>query len=131
MPLLVKTYLKDIPGKGISLIAGEDIDGGKVMYKDDLNFDRLIPKSQVDTMPDAQKEFIERYCAYWKKFDSYYLCADNARFWNHSISANTKYNPEIGEVITLRFIHKDEELTSDYTEFDDYSKEGDFGFEIL
>ena len=43
---------------------------------------------------------------------------------------NTYNDKGKGTIVALKDIHCNEELTSNYREFDDYSKEGDFGFEI-
>lgn len=130
MPLLVDTYLKEVPGKGIGLISSEFITKGSVVYKDDLRFDRLIKQSEVDLMPASQKKFIDTYCSFIKEYDAYYLCMDNSRFINHSFSPNLKWDDEHKQYIADTNITPGIELTSNYTEFDEFSKKGDFGFEI-
>lgn len=131
MPMLIKTKLKEVPGKGIGLIADEFIRKGQVVYKDDSDFDRIIPKGQLLKMSPELKEFVKTYASFNSKTNTYYLCCDNARFWNHSDSPNTTYNPDNGLVTALRDIQVEEELTADYRDFCDYCKKEDFGFQIL
>lgn len=129
--MLIETTLHEVPGKGVGLFTAEDIVQGQLIYKDDLAFDRLIPAKILETYPKPLIEFVQEHAAYYKDQDAYYLCCDNARFWNHSDTPNTKYSKETGEVIALETISKGQELTSDYREFCDNCKEGDFGFKIL
>ncbi len=130
MPLLINTYLKEVEGKGIGLMSREFIPKDKVVYKDDLNFDRLIKQSEVNQMSEAQKKFIDTYCAFIKEYDAYYLCMDNSRFINHSFTPNLNWDPVNKQYTAARIIEMGQELTSNYTEFDEFSKNGDFGFEI-
>jgi SET domain-containing protein len=130
MPMLVRTTLKEVPHKGIGLFTVGKINKGEIIYKDDTNFDRIFLKKEVDTFPPVLQEYIHSQAAYNKDTEEYYLCCDNARFWNHSDTPNTKYSRETGLVIALQDIAAGEELTSDYREFCDSCKEGDFGFEI-
>lgn len=130
MPLLIKTKLNPVPLKGLGLIADEFIIKNQVIYRDDVNFDRIITLKQIKKMPLILQEFILTNAAYSASRKEYYLCCDNARFWNHSENPNTRYLPDSGEVIALRDININEELTSDYREFCDYCKDGNFGFNI-
>ncbi len=131
MPLLVKTKLREVSGKGIGLFADEFIKKDQIIYQDDISFDRVISKTDLNKMPKVTQEFIKEYAAYSKSKESYYLCCDNARFWNHSDNPNTRYVDSSGAVFALRDIAVDEELTSDYREFCDHCKDGDFGFTII
>jgi hypothetical protein len=130
MPLLVKTQLKEIPNKGIGVISVEKIKINTIVYRDDLNFDILLSQEQVDRMPDTLKSFVDTYCSFIKEYNSYYVCMDNSRFLNHSFNANLKWDDVDKKYIANRDIDMGEELTSNYTEFDEFSKRGEFGFEI-
>ena len=130
MPMLVKTKLIQTNFKGIGLFADEFIVKNQVIYKDDVNFDRIITQAEVQRMPALLRDFVKQNAGFSQKREEYYLCCDNARFWNHSNSPNTKYLAHEGIVISLINIRKGEELTADYREFCDYSKTGDMGFVI-
>ncbi len=130
MPLLIRTYLKEVPNKGIGVITSEFTPKGTIVYKDDLNFDRLIKQSEVDAMPDTLKQFIDTYCSFIKEYDAYYVCMDNSRFLNHSFTPNLNWDTKEKQYTAAKDIDCGEELTSNYTEFDEFSKNGNFGFEI-
>ncbi len=131
MPMLVKTKLKEVPPKGIGLIADEQILEGQIIYIDIKSFDRVFSGDTVNKMDKLLREFVKVNASYSKERDEYYLCCDNARFWNHSKTPNTKYFPENGTVVALQGISRGEELTADYKEFCDSCKQGDWGFEIF
>lgn len=131
MPLLVETKLKETKDKGIGLFADEIIKKGQRIYCDDPNFDRIVSEFCYANMSELQREFIKEFAAYSKTKKQFYLCVDNARFWNHSENPNTQYLDLSCEVIALKDIPKGEELTSNYREFCDSCKDGDFGFVII
>lgn len=130
MPLLISTHLKEVPNKGIGVLASETILKGSIVYKDDLKFDKLIKQEEVDLMPDPLKKFIDTYCSFIKEYNAYYVCMDNSRFINHSFTPNLNWDTINKQYIAAKDININEELTSNYTEFDEFSKNGDFGFEI-
>lgn len=125
MPLLIKTYLKEVEGKGQSLFAKEFIKQGTKIYEDNPLLDRILEKQEVEKLHSVIKEFIEANACYKFDTDTYYLNCDNARFINHSETPNINFN---NGFIANRNIGKDEEIVCDYREIDDYSKNGDFGF---
>lgn len=131
MPMVIKTKLKETEKKGLGLFAVENINKGDVVYVDDYGFDKIIKKEEMENFHPVLKDFIKKYASYNKEMDSYYLCADDARFWNHSDNPNTNFDAKSGKIYANRNILAGEELTTDYREFDDYSKDGDFGFEII
>lgn len=128
--LIIETTLKEFPNKGIGLCSVHNIPKGTFVYEENKFFDVLVSKKEVDAMHKVAKDFIETHCSYSKKRDGYWVCVDNARFLNHSFDANLKYLNDIHKYIAVRDILAGEELTCNYTEFDDCSKDGDFGFEI-
>ncbi len=130
MPILIKTHLQQVLNKGIGLIASQSIEKGQVVYRDDLNFDRLITATDFETMHPELREFVNKYCSFNKEENSYYLCMDNSRFLNHSYTPNLQWDETKKEYTASRIIHQDEELTCDYTQIDYFSKNGDLGFEV-
>lgn len=127
--MTIETILHETLTKGIGLFTKQEIKKGDVVYIDDKNFDKIIPKMEYDRYTIIQKKYIDEYASYISSIDSFYLCCDNARFFNHSESPNTKYINN--KCIAVRDIKIGEELTGDYREFCDICKNGDFGFEIL
>ncbi len=130
MPLLIKTHLKEAKHKGIGLISSQYIKEGTVVYRDNLLFDRLFTKKDVESMDSVLKEFVRTYCSFNKEDDAYYLCMDNSRFMNHSFTPNLTWNEITKEYTANDNIREGEELTCNYTEFDELSKDGDLGFEV-
>lgn len=134
--MTVKTYLKEVEGKGLGLFSTENIKKGDVVYEDDKLLSKIIPDSVVESLGAIQKEFIHKYASYMKENDSWYLCLDDARFFNHSDTPNTFYDTGTyweggkGGCVATEDIPSETEITSDYRQFCDHSNDGDFGFEI-
>ena len=131
MPLQIKTFLKETPNKGIGLYTDVDLKEGDIIYVDDENFDKIITEEERLLLDEPTSSFIYTYASYNKYKKTWYLCIDDARFFNHdNVSPNTSYNKNFGIVIANRDIKKGEELTSNYREFCDHCADGNFGFEI-
>lgn len=88
--LIVDTYLKPSEGKGIGLFAKTDISKGMTWWIRNELFDKVITLAEIDTMNVLAASFIKTY-GFLEPAGNWYLCIDNARFSNHSDSANT-YN---------------------------------------
>ena len=117
--LLVRTYLKECDKKGIGLFAEDFIAKNTIVWMDNLNFDRRVPKSLVDSDPLLKEYFNKYYCLIG---DEWQICFDNARFMNHGVSPNiTSLNHCM--CIANRDIEKDEELTIDYSTICDTMKD--------
>ena len=130
MPLLIETYLKETPNKGIGLFTSIFLKKGTIIYRDDITIDKLIPDDIVEKYDEPFKSFVKSNASYIKKLNLWYVYTDNSRFFNHDDIPNTSYNKETGESITLIDINIGEELTSNYREFCDHCVDGNFGFEI-
>jgi uncharacterized protein len=130
MPLLVETYLKETPDKGLGLFAKQFVPKGTSIYTDDYSFDRTFTNAQVEKMSALMQAHVHKYATYQKAKDEWYLCADNARFWNHSEHPNTDWDDDKSMMAANRDIQAGEELTCNYRQFCDVCKEGNFGFEI-
>ncbi len=128
--MTIKTTVKDTPDKGSGLFTVEKITKGDIVFRDDPSFDRVFSREEVQSMPNVLREFVKFYASYDKKKQEYYLDADNTKFINHSDNPNITYIEDKGVMVATRDIDSDEELTSDYREYDDPSKEGNFGFEF-
>lgn len=112
--LTVKTKLKEIPGKGIGLIANQEIRKGQTIWTYNPLIDIKIKKKDI---PKEAKEFFDTY-AVDQGGDYIVINTDNARFTNHSKNPNIKSLGHFKDNIALRDIHKGEELTIDYDEID-------------
>ncbi|MFA6296472.1 MAG: SET domain-containing protein [Patescibacteria group bacterium] len=113
--LVVKTKLKEIEGKGIGLIADQEIKKGQSTWVYNPIIDIKISKKDI---PKLAQEFFNTYSVDIGK-DYVFLNIDNARFTNHSDNPNTENlgTPD-KDNIAIKDIHIGEEITVDYNKID-------------
>ncbi len=82
-----------------------------------LGFDFVVGELELERQPPVIKDYVDRYGYFSETSQGYVICADDARFFNHSEYPNTV---SISQDVTLalRDIEKGEELTCNYYEFD-------------
>ena len=118
--LIIETYLKEVPGKGIGLFAAEDLQAGQIWWIWDHAIDMVVDMAQYAAMPDVQRRFVKKY-GVKSENGAYWLYADNARFCNHADQPNSvgfdKHEGVDTRIKTICAIKKGEELTLDYREF--------------
>lgn len=115
--LLVKTSLRHSPIHGFGVFAEEFIPAGTVVWRYVEGFDSRLSEEFVLSLPPEGQAAIRHYSAFWK--GGYVVSADDARFLNHSESANLRTTAEPDEDIAVRDILPGEELTENYREFDE------------
>lgn len=119
MSLVVKTYLgvSPIPGAGIGCFAGQFIPVGTLIWKLNSAIDRMYTQGDIDRLSELEKEFVYKYS--YKHHGLYWLCVDNARFFNHSSDNFNTLDPDDNTYITVarRDIQEGEEILSDYNSF--------------
>ena len=119
--LRVKTKLAEskIEGAGTGLFADEFIPKDTIIWEFVPNLDVSYTEEEFQNMTGLDKEFLTKYC--FKYLGNYYLCVDNARFFNHSDTPNcysSDFNENsLGYTRALRDIQKGEEMTDDYLGF--------------
>lgn len=123
---LVKTYIDKSEIEGIGLFAAEFIPKGTIVWDLHPPFDVVLDEKFIeaikDSLPQTIKDHIFRYGFF--QDGKFVLCADDARFSNHSSKANTI---TVGKKqIALVDINVGEEITSNYSEFDDVFTEDEF-----
>ena len=120
--LLVKTKIKSSDIAGIGLFADQLIPKGTYIWRFKKGFDIRVEKDYPSTLEEPAKSFFMTYAYQIPKTLQYVLCADNARFINHSDTPNTHCVEDPEDVdcasVTSRDIEQGEELTVDYREFD-------------
>lgn len=116
--LIVKTYLKESPGKGIGLFANQDIDKNQIVHIEENFFDKEYSSEYVEK--HNLFDFFRHYATFNMYKDSFYLCSDNGRFINHSSNPNLSNHNRY--MIANRKILKDEEITCNYFEICDYDQ---------
>lgn len=117
--LLVKTEVRPSPIHGLGLFAAEFIPDGTVTWRYLDGFDQRLPESILSILSGPAKEQFLKYSYVDPVTGLYELCADDARFFNHSENPNTAGVPSGEDVdIATRDINAGEELTCDYRTFD-------------
>jgi len=103
---------------GYGIYAARDIQPGEIIFASEEKPHRLVTKKNVEqNWNEKEQENFRKYA--WPVSSEVYILWDNAPAeWapqNHSCNPNTEYAGL--NVIALRTIHTDEELTLDYTTF--------------
>lgn len=132
--MTIETYLKEVPGKGLGIFSTKHINASDIVYEDDDFMSKIFHNTWIKELPEIQQKFIKKYATYKKDTNIWYLCLDDARFWNHSDTPNTTYiidSKGNGYMVAIHHIPPGTELTSNYREFCDECKDGYFDFEIV
>ena len=120
--MLIKTVLKPSPISGLGLFSVDDIAKDTCVWEWHHGFDMVIPKRYFDSSPESVKTFLLKYAVLVG--DMIYLCADDARFVNHSNTPNICISDPVGEPeimnAAMRDILAGEELTIDYATIDQW-----------
>ena len=120
--LLVKTKIKESKIAGIGLFADQFISKDAYIWRFKKGFDIRVDQKYPNTLPEPAKGYFMRYAYQNPETMKYVLCADDARFFNHSDMPNTHCIEDPDDEDTANIAAKDiqigEELTIDYREFD-------------
>ena len=119
--LLVKTTLNKSAISGIGLYADAFIPKGTVIWKFTVGVDLKLTPAEYERLK-LHHDFstLDKYIYKSLVTGCYILCADDARFINHSHAANTIDTLEDLEGLTIaaQDINPGEEITSNYQAFD-------------
>jgi uncharacterized protein len=126
--LLARTKIDTSPIHGIGCFARDPIRSGTLVWKHHHIVDIAFSAEQIRAMPPVFQAFLTQYAS--KEFgeDRYTLCADNARFINHSDTPNLTHAADT--IVANRDIAADEELTLDYRRVDNPYEPGNVLTEI-
>jgi SET domain-containing protein len=119
--LYVKTYIRASSIHGVGLFAAEFIPSGTVIWKFFPRLDMSFTPEEYDELSHLEEfRSLMKYIYKSRISGNYILCADNARFINHSPEGNTIEMPDDLEGLTIaaKDILPDEEIISDYSAFD-------------
>lgn len=119
--LLVKTKIGQSKIHGIGIFAAEFIPKGTIIWEITSHFDLILSQAAIDIIFGPARTMILNYSYLSKRTGKFILCADDARFFNHSDNPNTIDNLDSKkeETLAARDIQADEELTGDYRTYDD------------
>ena len=113
-----KYYMKGDSIAGYGIHAAENIKCNELIFKGEERPQRIVTRNWMErNWNDVEKENFRRY-AYPVSKEVFLLWDDDPDGWapqNHSCMPNTAYDGL--NVVALRDIQKDEELTLDYTSF--------------
>ena len=125
--LLVKTVRKSSEIHGLGLFAHEFIPAGTPTWRFTPGVDVTIHPELLDGIPDPARHQFLTYAYLDIRTGLYVLCADDARFMNHSddpaVRGDYEREPVFGVDLAARDIEPGEELTCDYTTFDRVDRE--------
>ena len=120
--MLVRTVKKPSDIHGVGLFANEFIPKGSPTWRFIAGIDQAIHPDLVERVPEASRITFLTYAYLDIRTGLYVLCADDARFMNHSDEPNVKgdydLDPVFGVDVAARDIEPGEELTCDYRTFD-------------
>ena len=116
--LLIETYIQEssIPNAGLGCFTKYEIKKGTKIWELNPFFDRIYTEDNLKNMTDLEIEFVKIYS--FKHNGLYYLCIDNARFFNHSKENCNTLDP-LNEYCTYALVDipADTEILSDYSTF--------------
>lgn len=115
--MMVNTYVAPSKINGLGLFAAEPIKAGTLVWKFDPRWDLIFSRREVQFMLQFRLEYVRKY-AYLDAV-GYILCADNAKYFNHSDDPNVTAPAGFTDDVAARDIGADEEMTVDYRLFDE------------
>lgn len=114
--LTVETYIASSKISGIGLFAGQKIPKGYMVWYWQQNVDTVYHNDLIKVLPMRQRLIIKQYA--YRKDGLWYLCADDARFMNHSLNPSV-VSDAYGADVAAWDIRPGEEITCNYCTFDE------------
>lgn len=116
--LLIPTFLAPSAIHGIGLFAAAPIPAGTPVWRLDAGIDLDVDEAALARTSTVAQLQVQRYAYADPVRRVRVLCADDARFFNHSDEPNCRDAPESDGLVTIavRDIADGEELTWDYRE---------------
>lgn len=103
--------------EGLGLFAVDPLPAGTTVWALTPGLDIEVPRERYESVEGPEAEFLGRYAYYDPQRQTYLLCADDARFMNHSAEPNV--SPTVDDRCwALRDIAAGEELTCNYHHID-------------
>lgn len=125
--MLVRTAKRQSSIHGVGLFAAEFIPAGTPTWRFIAGIDQAIHPDVLERMPETARPSFLTYAYLDIRTGLYVLCADDARFMNHSDEPNIRgdydLDPVFGVDLAARDIEAGEELTCDYRTFDRIDRE--------
>jgi uncharacterized protein len=113
--MMVETQLRASGIHGIGVFLREPVKQGQLIWRFDSRIDRVYGDAELDSLPEATRQFIQTYSTWHEGMGLWVLCGDNGRHFNHSAQPNTlSHGIALGDDVAARDLEAGEELTSDY-----------------
>ena len=119
MMLLVRTTIGPSSLHGIGLFAAQSIKKGTPIWEFTKGFDAGISGKSIRELISPMKEIMMKYAYKVPGTDTFVLPADDARFMNHSNHPAVHVSQDDSPDVAARDIASHEELTVDYSTFDE------------
>lgn len=116
--LLVDTCVGPSTIEGVGVFAVQPLAKDTLVWRLEPGFDRVITPDELETLPDATREFLGRYAYFDRILNAWLLDGDHCRFMNHSETPSVEFRIG-GTGHVLRDVAAGEELTCDYHDFMD------------
>lgn len=116
--MTIPCYVSKSKIHGQGLFASEKVKKGDTIWTYNPKVDLRIPKAKVLAWPKDVKEKMDHF-AVLAEDDHYILSTDGSRYINHSKNPNVETFGSYGDMVALRDIQANEEITSNYFEFDE------------
>jgi hypothetical protein len=113
----VKTILKQSSLHGIGLFADEDVAFGTLVFEESQTLTIQFSKDQFVQLSNEEQKIVKHYGYIDKQTDLWHLNSEDIRFSNHEKDGNMTLRD--GKLYALRDIVRGEELTQDYSEFEE------------
>jgi SET domain-containing protein len=117
----VRTKIAPSQIHGLGTFADEFIPRGSTIWVYHPGFDVEFSLDDLEELPPFVRENVMRYSYVSKETGKAILCADDARFMNHSSQPNTESRVDdrgYESTVASRDIAVGEEITCDYYDFD-------------
>ena len=119
--LSVPTYVAPSRIAGMGLFAARSLCAGTRIWEFTDGVDWRMTPAEVCAFPEPYQGRLRHYL-YREPCGIYILCGDNAKFMNHDLEPNCT-DTDDRFTVTVRDVDAGEELTCNYFEFDEDSKQ--------
>jgi hypothetical protein len=113
--LMVETELRQsaIHGTGVFLL--EPVRKGELIWRFDSRIDRVYSEDEVAGLPERMQRFLRTYSTWHEATQTWILCGDNGRHFNHSDTPNTlSLGAGFGDDVAADDLPAGAELTTNY-----------------
>lgn len=112
----IDTYIQKTESKGFGVFTKQFIKKDTIIWEFIEGLDIKVDKKSLENLTPVQQQFVDIY--FWREGDNHYSSCDHSIFQNHSNTPNSVTSGSL-HMVAARDIEVGEELTVDYSSFDD------------